>query len=198
MKTKTIIALTILGGALVAIAVKRQQAATTPQYFTLKDISSRGTPPPPELEENALRLLKNLNVIQDELYKISPTYKITITSSYRTPEHNASIGGAKNSKHMQAQAVDFQVQGMQPKDVQNLIIDLVNAGKIDNAGLGRGKTFTHYNYRTDGKNSSWEYVGDGGSNTYSTDFVKKRQSLNVQNISFSQEIPIGNNEDKDI
>jgi len=34
-----------------------------------------------------------------------------ITSGYRTPEHNAAVGGAKRSYHLQGRAVDVQVFG---------------------------------------------------------------------------------------
>ncbi|MDO7787107.1 D-Ala-D-Ala carboxypeptidase family metallohydrolase [Desulforamulus aquiferis] len=45
---------------------------------------------------------------------------ITITSGYRSPEHNARIGGAINSRHLLGQAVDIVVQGMNPVQVAKL------------------------------------------------------------------------------
>lgn len=42
---------------------------------------------------------------------------ITITSGYRTPTHNAKVGGAKYSYHMRGMAVDIRVNGKTPKEV---------------------------------------------------------------------------------
>ena len=35
-----------------------------------------------------------------------------VNSAYRSPEHNARVGGAKNSQHMHGNAFDFDVSGM--------------------------------------------------------------------------------------
>lgn len=42
---------------------------------------------------------------------------ITITSGYRTLEHNRAIGGSPNSKHLTAEAVDFTVRGLSARSV---------------------------------------------------------------------------------
>lgn len=39
--------------------------------------------------------------------RIEKKFGLTITSIYRTPEHNAAIGGAPNSWHTKGYAVDF-------------------------------------------------------------------------------------------
>lgn len=155
-------------------------------YFTLSDIHSRGTPPPAELIPNAQKLLKEMNTLQRELYKLNPTYKLEFTSTYRSLAHNTSIGGATNSKHMQAKAADFKVQNLPAKEVQNLIVRLVFAGKMQNAGLGRGDTFTHYNYREDGLNSSWAYYHNGGADTYGVSFAVQRMANTISSTLLSE------------
>lgn len=57
----------------------------------------------PELMNNAQELLRRVNLFRTE-YGI-PMY---INSGYRTIEHNAAIGGAKNSAHCHCQAIDFR------------------------------------------------------------------------------------------
>lgn len=178
MKWYEILTPIALIGVLLYIAFRKKNGTNrdvsgtnnVPEYFTLNDIHSRGTPPPPELVPNAKILLQQMNILQDELFKINPSYKLRFTSTYRSPEHNASIGGATKSKHMEAKAADFKVDNLDANSVQNLIVTIVLEGKMKNAGLGRGDTFTHYNFRDDGINSSWAYYHNGGSDTYGVSF----------------------------
>lgn len=62
----------------------------------LEDLSS-------ELQENVADLLIKLNKFRAEYG--SPMY---VTSGYRSPEHNAEIGGSKSSSHLTCQACDFK------------------------------------------------------------------------------------------
>lgn len=57
---------------------------------------------PPEYEDNLDALLYSLNEFRDAYGK-----PMIVTSGYRSPEHNALIGGAKNSSHLRCQAADF-------------------------------------------------------------------------------------------
>ena len=41
------------------------------------------------------------------LYGIASLFGVRITSFYRTPEHNAEVGGVANSKHQFLQALDI-------------------------------------------------------------------------------------------
>lgn len=56
----------------------------------------------PELLANAQEQLRRVNLFRTK-YAI-PMY---VTSGYRTVEHNAAIGGAKDSAHCKCQAIDF-------------------------------------------------------------------------------------------
>jgi hypothetical protein len=49
---------------------------------------------------------------------------IWINSGYRSPSLNSLIGGSLTSAHMQGNAADIRVSGMQPYDVCNAIINL--------------------------------------------------------------------------
>lgn len=61
-----------------------------------------------------------------------------ITSSYRTEEHNAKIGGAKNSSHLRGNAVDIACTSSQNRLI---IVDaLITAGFTR---IGIAKTFIH-------------------------------------------------------
>lgn len=43
---------------------------------------------------------------------------LVILSAYRSPEHNARVGGAKNSKHMEGHAFDVSMVGHDPHDFE--------------------------------------------------------------------------------
>jgi hypothetical protein len=48
---------------------------------------------------------------------------IRVTSGYRPLELNIAIGGSKTSQHMEGKAVDFQVPGMTPLEVCQIVFD---------------------------------------------------------------------------
>lgn len=148
-----IIELTAIAG-LAALAAGAY-ALKTPAYFKIADMNSRGVAAPKELHANAQKMLDNLNIIQAELFKLNPAYKIVLHSTYRTPAHNSAVRGASNSLHMQARAVDFSVQNLPASQVQKIVFQLMRAGKIYAGGIGQGANYTHYD--TGGKARTWKY-----------------------------------------
>jgi uncharacterized protein YcbK (DUF882 family) len=98
------------------------------------------------LNETVLRniqaLANNLQVLRDEVKK-----PIKITSGYRSPEHNAKVGGVKSSKHITGEAADFKIAGMTPKQVAAVIEKLIAAGKMEEGGIGIYSTWVHYDHR---------------------------------------------------
>lgn len=64
----------------------------------------------PGLQANLEALLQAVNGFISDLqqgHKLSPNFKATVTSGYRSPAQNATIGGAKASYHMRCMAVDL-------------------------------------------------------------------------------------------
>jgi len=59
----------------------------------------------------------NLQVIRDEIGK-----PIKINSGYRSPEHNKSVGGVKNSMHVKGKAADITIQGLTPNQIAAVIL----------------------------------------------------------------------------
>ena len=75
---------------------------------------------------------------------------VTITSGYRTPGHNAKVGGAEQSQHLYGLAADIVVAGMEPREVAAIARDLMP----DWGGVGIYGTFTHVDVRE--ARADWE------------------------------------------
>ena len=117
--------------------------------FSLQEFNSKcGRDIPNEILPNIIELAKNLQVLRDEVNK-----PISITSGYRSPEHNAKVKGAKNSQHIKGTAADIKVKEMTPKEVALVIEELIEQGKIKEGGIGIYRTWVHYDIR--GKKARW-------------------------------------------
>lgn len=117
--------------------------------FSLQEFNSKcGRDIPNEILPNIIELAKNLQVLRDEVNK-----PISITSGYRSPEHNAKVKGAKNSQHIKGTAADIKVKGMTPKEVALVIEGLIESGKMKQGGIGIYRTWVHYDIR--GKKARW-------------------------------------------
>lgn len=68
--------------------------------------------------------------------------EVTINSAYRCKKHNAAVGGAKDSFHMQGRAADIKVSGVKPKTVAQY------AESIGVNGIGLYDNFVHVDTRT--------------------------------------------------
>lgn len=87
----------------------------------------------------------------DVLQKIRTHFgkAVTITSAFRTADHNKSVGGAAYSQHLYGTAADIKVKGIKPKDVAAYAEKLLpNTG-----GIGIYSTFVHVDVRE--KKSRW-------------------------------------------
>ncbi len=111
--------------------------------FQLNEFRSKcGRDFPAETLPRLKVLARNLQVLREEL-KLA----ISITSGYRSPEHNRKIGGASASRHMVGDAADIVVHGKTPQEVANTIERLIAEGKMQQGGLKAYDSFTHYDCR---------------------------------------------------
>jgi uncharacterized protein YcbK (DUF882 family) len=117
--------------------------------FTLEEFNSKcGRDIPNNVLPNILQLAKNLQVLRDAVGK-----SISITSGYRSPQHNKKIGGAKDSQHVKGLAADIKVSGMTPKEVALVIEGLIEQGKMKQGGIGIYPSWVHYDVR--GTKARW-------------------------------------------
>jgi uncharacterized protein YcbK (DUF882 family) len=117
--------------------------------FTLQEFNSKcGRDIPNNVLPNIIQLAKNLQVLRDAVGK-----SISITSGYRSPQHNKKIGGAKDSQHVKGMAADIKVAGMTPKEVALVIDGLIESGKMKQGGIGIYPSWVHYDIR--GTKARW-------------------------------------------
>lgn len=84
-------------------------------------------------------------------------YQLQVTSGYRSPAYNESVGGAKSSQHMQGNAVDIVQTGLTTQQRKDFIQAAIDNGFT---AIGVYNTFTHIDIR--GSKVAW---GSNGSRT---------------------------------
>lgn len=75
---------------------------------------------------------------------------VTITSAYRTPTHNKSVGGVAHSQHLYGKAADIKVNGISPQKVATYAETILT----NKGGIGIYSSFTHIDVR--GTCSRWK------------------------------------------
>ena len=117
----------------------------TENFYKSEFESKDGAEMPKEVLKNVKKLAKQLQILRD--YTNLP---IKINSGYRSANHNSNVGGSKMSRHLYGYASDIVIQGFAPKDTYTLIEYLIGKGIMKQGGLGKYKTFTHYDIYFDG------------------------------------------------
>ena len=82
-------------------------------------------------------------------FKLSLPYPSQITSAWRSPEHNKSVGGSKSSRHLKGLAFDIQIAD--PKFFESrrmsLYVDLARRTGFKGVGLYEGEKIIHVDVR---------------------------------------------------
>lgn len=119
--------------------------------FSKSEFDSKdGACMPNDVLQNVYNLAQHIQVIRD-----NANTSIIINSGYRSPAHNKKVGGVANSEHVQGKAADLNPKNITPKKLYDLILKLINEGKIYNGGVGLYDTFVHYDIG--GKGRRWDY-----------------------------------------
>lgn len=119
--------------------------------FTLEsDLNRPGFELSEDIRANLLELATNLEVLRAHFNQ-----PINVNSAYRSPKHNALVGGSKNSQHLLGKAADVAIVGIPSGEVADAIEFLIEMGLMKEGGVGRYNTFTHYDIR--GTKARWDF-----------------------------------------
>jgi putative chitinase len=91
---------------------------------TAKKLRLSNTPTPEHIENMRYCCEKILEPVRT---KFGP---VTINSSYRAPLVNKAVGGSKTSQHVNGQAIDFEVKGVDNKKVADWICDYLDFDQV--------------------------------------------------------------------
>lgn len=98
-----------------------------------------------QLEWPELTVLENLlkvtQVIQKYRNTVFKNHPVRITSGWRSAKYNKRIGGAQRSYHVKGMALDFQVSGFTPAEVQEIL------NPMHKGGLEFAQAWTHIDIR---------------------------------------------------
>ncbi|WP_346293262.1 D-Ala-D-Ala carboxypeptidase family metallohydrolase [Sphaerothrix gracilis] len=100
-----------------------------------------------EVVNNIIKVARVLKEIQEK-YEGKP---ITTNSWYRNPTHNQRVGGLSSSRHLAGDAVDFNVEGIDPA----VLYDDLDEWWGSKGGLASSSVFVHIDVR--GYRARWSY-----------------------------------------
>lgn len=102
-------------------------------------------------EASVINNIVDMAYVMEEIRRRLGDRSILITSWYRDPVTNASVGGVSSSRHLTGAGVDFYVSGIHPFDVYANL----DAWWGDRGGLASSTTFIHIDMR--GYWARWSY-----------------------------------------
>ena len=110
--------------------------------FNIKEFECKcGCKMPEFVKKNIIELAENLQIIRDEVGRLD------LTNSYRCKDHNSDVGGSTSSQHLVGKAADVKSESIKPKEMAQIVNDLMKNEKIKTGGIGIYNTFTHIDIR---------------------------------------------------
>ena len=96
-----------------------------------------------------------------EQFRAAAGKPVHINDAYRCPEHNAKVGGAKNSQHLLGMAADIRVDGMTGRQLYEVA---VRCPLIHGIGRSDYSNYLHIDVRS--KPAKWCYDEKGREVTW--------------------------------
>lgn len=117
--------------------------------FTWAEATKNGTRIP--VSKDVVHGILRIADVMQEVRAYLGDRPIVVTSWYRDPVTNRRVGGASRSRHLVGDAVDFQVKGIAPHEVNRQLESWWGA----RGGLASASSFTHIDAR--GYRARWTY-----------------------------------------
>ena len=124
-------------------SVKRDGDGKVSKHFRVREFASKDGSDKVLIDDDLVTLLENIR-------EAAGGKAVSINSGYRSPAHNAAVGGVSNSQHVKGTAADIVVEGTDPLTVGQIAEHFLNK----KGGIGVYQTFTHVDTRT--TRSRWD------------------------------------------
>jgi len=116
--------------------------------FSLEEFECKcGCKMPEFVKKNVTELAENLQVLRNLVGRLD------LTNAYRCKRHNADVGGSTNSQHLVGKAADVKSKTIKPKEMAQIVDDLMKNESFELGGVGIYNTFTHVDIR--GTRARW-------------------------------------------
>lgn len=124
-------------------SVKRDGDGKVSKHFRVREFASKDGADKVLIDDDLVTLLEDIR-------EAAGGKAITINSGYRSPEHNAAVGGVSNSQHVKGTAADIVVEDTDPLTVGQIAEYILG----NRGGIGVYQTFTHVDTRAN--KSRWD------------------------------------------
>lgn len=124
-------------------------------HFYWAEATKNGSRPPEDMEvvNNVRRIAEHMEEVRSRL----DDRPVFVTSWYRPYDVNIAVGGARNSRHVDGDSVDFVVDGLIPQMVFRILEPWWGSrgGLASTSPRRKGSGFTHIDAR--GYTARWQY-----------------------------------------
>lgn len=134
------------------------------EYFTLDEMTVTKSGFPNIPNEQQIESLKSLCVHILEPIRIFYKKPVIVPSAFRSVDVNRAAGGAKNSQHLNGEAADIHIPGINNSDLWQYIVDTLPFDQVIAEKLSRtnGQSgWVHVSYAPANRKDAISFLGNG-------------------------------------